>query len=153
MSRLLLLLPLLAACDGRVLILTVAEEATTTIDRGTILEELVADLGFGDFLNMDITASQELQNQGVEPGDIVDARLTEFSLAVDSPEGADLSFLESVELYVESPDLPRVLVASADAFADAAAVDFAVEDEDLVAAFVLSVGVTGQGVQRAIDGG
>jgi len=171
---------LLFACDGTLISIDVSGEAETVVGEGTILEELVGAMGFGDFVSMDITSASELENQGVEPGDIQDVALTVFSLEVVDPAGGDLAFLESVELYVEGPDLPRQLVASADEFPEGQTrVDFAVEDVDLTdyvvsqsltletnvtgrrpeedttvkASYTLSVGVTSQGACAFVQGG
>jgi hypothetical protein len=170
---------LLFACTGTLISIDVDGESETTVTRGTILEDLVGSMGFGDFLDMDITSASELENQGVAPGDIQDVALTVFYLEATDPDGADLEFLESVALYVESPGLPRVLVASANEFPEGAArVDFVLEDLDLTdyvvsqsltfqtevtghrpaddttvkAVYRLSVGVTGQGACAFIEG-
>lgn len=167
------------ACQGELLRIDVPQESETTIPKATLVETLLGDLGFGDFVDMDITASQELQNQGVQPGDIVDVRLTAFSLTVTSPSSGDLSFVTSLEVYVEAPGLPRVLLASGSDFpAGQARVDLDLEDVDLtdyavsqsmtieleaegsrpeddtrvLAATNLSVGVTAQGACNAIQG-
>lgn len=160
-----------SACqDDTLLTLTIEDESSTQVEQGTILEELAGTFGFGDFVSMDITASQELQNQGVGPGDIRDVRLTLLSLSV--PEGQDLSFLDSVDVYVEAPGLDAVLIASQDAFPEGEPVvdldledvdltDYAVsqsmtlstevsgsrpsEDTTVTAAYALDVGVTTQG--------
>lgn len=171
---------LLFACDGTFISIDVDGEAETTVQRGTIVEELVGAMGFGEFVSMDITSASELQNQGVQPGDIQDVALTVFYLEVVDPTGGDLAFLDTVELYVEGPDLPRVLVASANDFpAGQARVDFTVEDVDLTeyvvsqsltletnvngtrpdedttvkAFYNLSVGVTNQGACAFAGGG
>ena len=170
---------LLFACDGTLLSIDVDGEAETVVEQGTLLEDLVGDLGFGDFLDMDVTSASELQNQGVQPGDIQDVALTFFFLEATGPTGADLAFLESVELFVASPDLPRVRVASALEFPEGEArVDFTVDDVDLTdyvvsqsltleteitgqrpsedttvrAAYRLSVGVTSQGACNFVQG-
>lgn len=168
------------ACDGELLRIDVAQESETTLSKGTLLETLVGDLGFGDFLDMDVTAAQELQNQGVQPGDIQDVRLVDFTLEASAPEGADLSFLERLEVWVEAPDLPRVRIASSVTFPEGEAeVVMDLDDVDLTpyavsrsmtievdaegsrpdadttvrAAYTLSVGVTAQGACNAITGG
>jgi len=172
-----LLFLLAIACGGELLRIDVRQQAETTVEQGTPLEQLIGDIGFGDFLNMDITASQELQNQGVSPGDITEVWLTQFVIEVEAPDGADLAFLESVELYIEAPDLPRVLVASATEFDGQTRVEFELEDvdisdyvisqsmtldtevsgrrpdqdTDLVADFTLNIGVTQQGACAAIE--
>ncbi len=102
------------------------------VEKGTLLEDLLGDLGFDSFLDMDITSTDEFVNQGVEPGDVQEVFLEYFELKAISPSGADLSFLESMDIYVESPGLPQVLIASAGSFPEGQAlVGFQVMDEDL----------------------
>jgi hypothetical protein len=121
------------SCAGRLFTLRIRDDATTVVPRGTIVEQLVGDMGFGDFFEMDLMNSEELRNQGVEPGDLVSAELTAFALEAVSPEGSDLAFLERVSLFVEAPGLPRVLLASADAFEPGETrVVFDVTGEDIV---------------------
>lgn len=122
-----------AACQG---LSTIALEgsATTTVEEGSILEELIGDIGFDEFLEMDLMQSQELRNQGVEPGDVREVYLTSFTLTAESPPGGDLSFLESMSLYVESDGLDRVRIAHADDFPEGQAeVVFELDDVDLTA--------------------
>ena len=57
------------------LTITIEETSTTTVEAGTLLEDLLDDIGFDEFVTMDITASEEL-SQGVAPGDIREARMT-----------------------------------------------------------------------------
>ena len=138
------------ACAGSFISIDVQGEAETVIAEGTLLEELVEDVGFGEFLNMDITTASELDNQGVQAGDIQDAALTMFFLESTDPPGSSLSFLDSMELFVESPGLPRVLVASARSFpAGEARVAFVLEDVDLTdyvvsQSLTLTTSVTGR---------
>lgn len=128
----------LSGCGAKIAAIEVEESAQTVVEAGTILEDLLGDLGFSDFLNMDITAAEELANQGVEPGDIQEVRLTSFALEALDPNGADLSFLEEMTVSVSAPDEAEALVASADAFPEGqAAVDFALADLDL-APYVVS---------------
>lgn len=174
-------IPLLAAlwvgCDSQLFRIRLEESGSTTVEAGTLLEELLVDFGFEDFVSMDLTAAQELANQGVQPGDIVESYLEELSLRASSPSGADLSFLDAVEIYVEAPGLDPVLVASQDEFPPGVAeVQFELIEVDLTpyivsqsltlttdvsgrrpsadteveAAFTLSLGVTGQGACNAI---
>lgn len=95
--------------------------------------ELVSDLGFDSFTEMDISNSAELQNQGVAPGDIDSAHVTEFVLRVVEPSDGDLSFLSSLEIWVEAQDLEPVLVAHHYNFPDGEReIYFTIEDVDLV---------------------
>ncbi|MCK6519892.1 hypothetical protein L6R49_00475 [Myxococcota bacterium] len=161
-----------ASCDGALAHIDVEAGATTVVEGATLLEQLAGDMGFGDFVSMDLTAEDELANQGVGPGDIQDVRLIEFALTVTSPQGGDLSWLESMSLYVEAPGVERALIASADDFPEGVgSVSFDLYDVDLTpyavseemtlatevsgrrpdedttvrADVVLDVGVTGQG--------
>jgi hypothetical protein len=170
---------LFVACDGTLLRIDVSETSTTVIEEASLVETLLGDLGFGDFVALDVTASEELQNQGVAPGDIQDVRLAAFTLVATAPEGADLAFLESLTVSVDAPGLDPVVIARGDSFpAGGASVALDVEDVDLTAyvtsqsltvtvdaeggrperattveaSFTLSVGVTAQGACKALDG-
>lgn len=167
------------ACDGTLIRIRVEESASTVIAEGTLFEGILGDFGFGEFTALDVTASEELANQGVEPGDIQDVRLVQFDLRATDPDGADLSFLESIEVTVSAAGLDEVVIASGSDFppgSDFVALE--IQDVDLteyvvsesmdvstnargsrpdadttvVAEFALSVGVTSQGACRAIRG-
>lgn len=135
---------LLAAlsCKGKLFSITIADEAETVVPKGTLVETLISDFGFGEFVSMDLTEAQELQNQGVAPGDIKDVRLVIFELEATAPAGSDLSFLNSLEVWVESPGLPAVLIASQDQFPPGQAlVEFEIQDVDLTE-YVVSESLT-----------
>ena len=172
------LLMLGVGCDnGALFTIDVSESATAEIPGSGPLGDvtnLVGDLGFGGFAEMNIVESEELANQGISPGDIEEASLSAFSLTVEAPTDGDLSFIESMDVFVESPDLPKELVASQTAF-DANSVTFDLvaldltsyivsesltittdvsgtppeEDTTIRADIVLTVGVTAQGAKNA----
>lgn len=122
----------LCACHGGLATITVSDAVTTVVPAGTILESVVGGLGFDGLLDMDISQAQELQNQGVEPGDIQDVRLTSFVLVATDPPGADLSFLQSMTLSAEAPDVASARVAHVEAFpAGQGTVEFEIDDVDL----------------------
>lgn len=173
------LLAPLAGCDGRLITIPLTGSAETTVQKGTLVEALIGEFGFSDLTKLDITSSSELQNQGVEPGDLTSVVMTKFALTVTDPDGADLAFLESLELWAEAPDVAKVLVATTPPIDDGATtVDMQLEDVDLVdhavsqsmtltleasgnrpdvdtsirADWALSVGVTAQGIGNALDG-
>jgi DNA-directed RNA polymerase specialized sigma54-like protein len=106
-----LLLPLLSACSNP-LTLEIEESATAVVEAGTIVEDLLDQLGFDGFITMDLTESEELVNQGVGPDDIDSVRLVLLELEAVDPPGADLSFFESLSFLVEAPALDTELVAS-----------------------------------------
>lgn len=167
------ILSLLAAgCSNGLFYIEVEETAETTVQGGSLLEELLGDLGFEEFVTMDITASEELVNQGVEPGDIVNVELIAFDLEVTAPADGDMTFLEEMSVYVDGDDLPRVRIAHLDDFppgqqlvsfdldgvdltpyvtGESMGIDTEVtgrspdEDTTIKASFVVDVGVTSQG--------
>jgi hypothetical protein len=160
-------------CGDSLFHIRVRDSAVTEVERGSVVEALVSDLGFGTFLDMDLMESDELANQGVEEGDIEEAFLEAFVLVVQSPIDGDLSFLDSLDVYVSAPDLPEALLAHQDNFPEGLdTVELVVEPVDLTpyivsrslsvttdvvghrpaqdtvvtAFFDVDVGVTGQGL-------
>jgi len=133
----------LTACkDGVLTRIDVDGSATTTVSGGNILTELVGSLGFSSFTAMDITSAEELQNQGVEPGDIKDVRLISFELEAIDPSNADLAFIESMSVDVEAPGLDQIQIASASDFPPGVGlVEFDIDDVDLTE-YVVSESMT-----------
>lgn len=126
-----LAIALLLGCSS-LFSIQVTESTRVTVPKGTVLEAVIGDLGFDGFTSLDLTSSEELQNQGVAPGDIEETFLTAFSLEAVDPLGADLSFIDTMEIWVEAPGLEPALVAWQDTFPDGeATVDFELEGVDL----------------------
>ncbi|MEZ4235354.1 MAG: hypothetical protein R3F59_04185 [Myxococcota bacterium] len=175
-------LTLLVGCNGALFRFDVSDADTIAVDRGTVLEALVSDLGF-DFLDADLEVSQALANQGVAPGDVDGVYFTDLTLTVVDPTGADLAFIDSLEFFVSGDGLPEQRVAWLDDFpAGVGAVALNLEDVDLTdyvvgesmdfrtrvaghrpsqdtaieAAFTLEIGATRQGACNQLkkdDGG
>lgn len=127
---------LLLACSGQIASINLSESAEATIEGQSALggiTDLVGSLGFSGFTEMDIAQSSELKNQGVQPGDIETAVVTRFVLEVVDPSDADLSFISTLEIWVDAPDLDPVMVASQTDFpSGVSSVDFILEEVDLV---------------------
>ncbi len=141
------LFPLLLVCnacgDSSLFTIEVAESSTVEIEgTGPLggVTELVGNLGFDGFTEMNIVESEELANQGVSPGDIEEAQIVHFSLTVEAPEDGDLSFIESMDIFVESEGLPTELVAAQTDFA-ASMVEFNLVGVDLTE-YIISESVT-----------
>jgi len=98
-------------CQARLTSVELERSAQAVIAKGTLLEEVLGEVGFEGLTQLDITTAEEIENQGAEPGDIRDVMLASFTLTALNPDGADLAFIDSLELYVEAPQLPRQLVA------------------------------------------
>jgi hypothetical protein len=120
-------------CCGGIDNFDVTEESTTTIPGASLFEQLAGDMGFGSFMTMDLSQSEELKNQGVEKSQIDSARLTALTLTVTEPaDGQDLTFMESLKFFVEAQGLERRLIASGGPFpAGENQVELALEDVDL----------------------
>jgi len=147
----------LVACGGKLFSIRISESSTVTVPEAMLVETLIGDLGFDDFSSLDLTQSEELQNQGVAPGDIEETFLVAFSLEALAPDGADLAFVEHFDVFVEAPDLPRARIASQDDFpAGEALVEFVLEDVDLTDYLVsrsmtLTTEVRGRRPEQATD--
>ena len=119
------------ACGG-LLSIELERSAQTVVPAGTVLDALLGDLGLSELAAVDYTDATELENQGVEPGDLRHVHLARFRLVAVDPPGATLDFLDRVELYVEAPSLPRVRIAAADVADGSTEVDLETDDVDLV---------------------
>lgn len=114
-----LVLAELSACGTDVI--DVQQSATSQVEAGSIIENFIGDMGFGDFLNMDLSQSSELKNQGISKDQIDSVHLTEFKLKITDPaSGQDFTFLDKLSFAVEAPDVARKNVAQAGPFADGA---------------------------------
>ena len=104
--------------------------ATRSWHRG---QQLVGDVGFGNFASFDITQSQELKNQGVKREQITSVKLTKLSIEVTSPaNGQDLTFIDSLTFFVESPGVAKKEIAKGGPFtAGATKADLTLVDLEL----------------------
>jgi len=122
---------LLAGCGVTLTHIAVTGSSTATVEAGTLLEDLVGDLGFGEFVSMDLTEAQELQNQGVATEDISSAVLTDFTLTATSG-ASDLSFLSTMDLSVEAEPYDVLRIAWSESFPEGSAtVDFKTTGADI----------------------
>ena len=96
----------------------VTETAQTVLAGATLVEQLIGDLGFGDWLNLDITQNKTMANQGVERHqlDTVYLQSVELSMTESHPD-QDFSFIERIEFYAKAPGLTKRLIATGGPFA------------------------------------
>ena len=134
----------LTACgNGSLFTIEVEESSTVEIESAGPLgevAELVGNLGFDGFTEMNIVESEELANQGVSPGDIEQAQVAYFALTVEEPADGDLSFINAMDIFVESDGLPTEMVASQSDFSSNVVV-FELNDLDLTE-YIISESVT-----------
>jgi hypothetical protein len=173
-----LVLGLLAAalaCQGALLKVDVEAQATGRVQGAAAAPDA---RGFPELERLAASTTEDLRDQGVDPGDLAFAHLRVLTLSVTSDDG-DLSFLDGITLYVEAPGLDRVRLASgADFPRGLRSADLVLEDVDLgpyleqdavtvgataagrrpedpvtlEASLVLEVGVTPRGACSAIEG-
>lgn len=143
------LLLLLIGCG--LLRFEVDHQAATEIPGGGLVGQLLDTLSFTGLNEFDTTIEDEIADQGVEPGDVRSVRLTLFRLSSDS----DLSFIDSMEVFVAAPDVDELRVASGDDFPEGVTeVDLDLDDVDLadaLAAGALSFRVEVDGAAPAED--
>ncbi len=142
-------LPLLLAlaCTAGLIVIRVDQEASTVVEGSGVIGGLLTTLELGGLDDLSLSVEQELANQGVEPGDITEARLVELTLS--TPDGEDLSFLTSVSFTISSPDLETVRIAHADELPPGqASVTLTLDDVDLTPYLVadsMSIGTDAEG--------
>lgn len=123
-------LPLALLACARLLTVHIEQQASTVVEGAGALGVLLDALAFTGFTELDVTVDQELANQGVSDEEIDAAYLTAFTLS--TPDGDDLSFLDTFEVYVAADDLDRVRIAHQDDFPEGApSVDLVLDDVDL----------------------
>ncbi len=108
----------------------VSASGKATIEGSSILN--LVSIGFPDLTTFDITETEQFSNQGVNRDDIESVTLDALLLRVDSPEGQDLAFFDSVSFFMEAEGLDKILIAYQDDFpVDAREVSFIVEPHEL----------------------
>jgi hypothetical protein len=100
---------LLAALGCEVADFEIERRGTMTIRRGDAVEMMELD-------GMELEIAELEDEQGIGREDISDAQLVRLTMRVLEPEGMDLSFVDSIEVFAESEDLERVRVAHQDDF-------------------------------------
>lgn len=151
-SLALLVLAGLGTCSG-LDTLAVEERASATVSAASPLETLISTVGFPELASLDLTDNQTLQNQGVSRSQIDSVILVRLALAVISPSGQDLSFLDEMRFFVSAPELPRQEIAARTSFeAGQSFVEFElreVELADYVAAESMSIDTEATGRRPA----
>lgn len=109
-------------------------EATgqTTVPQGTVIDQLIGDIGFLGFEGFDISETQEFRNQGYKKSQIDSVRVTSFTLSIAAPADGDFDFIERIAFFAESDGLARVEIARLDPVPEGSNVlDLELADVDL----------------------
>lgn len=121
-------------CSGGLDTFDITEVATAKVPAGSVVEQLIADIGFGDaFLKMNVRDSEAFQNQGIEEDQIDSVRLASFEFRiVDPPSGQDFTFLDSLAFHASSEGLESKRIAHGGPFTTGAnAVSMTVDGVEL----------------------
>jgi len=105
--------------------------AETTVEGGGVIEQFLDAFGFGDFANVELSSTDEFENNDVRREQVTSARLTALTLTIAAPQGADFDWLDEIAFSVSSDDQPTVEVASGSIADDAVAATLDLEDVEL----------------------
>ena len=109
-------------------------DSETIVERGTLIEQLLPVV-FDSFIAIDLTETQEFKNEQVGRDRVKSVLLSSFAIEVTHPpDESDLSFLRSLEFFVEADDLAqeRIAYSDEDAFSQGVRrVDLQLDDVEL----------------------
>tara|TARA_Y100000589_G_scaffold200391_1_gene189054 strand:- start:334 stop:954 length:621 start_codon:yes stop_codon:yes gene_type:complete len=114
-------------------VITVDETSTTTINKASIFEQLLGDIGFGAFLNINLVDNTQMRNQNVEAHQIDSVYATALSLTITEPtSGQDFSFIDSISFFVSTGGEEKVRIAWLDTIAPGTTrLELEIDDIDL----------------------
>jgi len=87
-------------------------EASTVIEDGGLVGDVLGQIDFSGLGNIDFDASQEFENNNVRKENIRSLRLSQITLEISAPEGADFNFLETIAFSASAPGNDTLQVAS-----------------------------------------
>jgi hypothetical protein len=100
----------LSACNPTI-DFDVPVDGETTIAGGGLLPDLLGAIGFEDFTALDLSSSQEFENNDVRKEQVKAAKLKSATLTIVSGD-ASFDFLDALSFFVEADGLPEERVAS-----------------------------------------
>lgn len=103
-------LTLFAACAPTVSF-DVDINTETVVESGTLVEGLLEQMRFGDLVSMDVSSTEEFQNNQAEKERVIEARLREARLLIAAPKGQTFDFIDEIAFFVGAPGQPRERVA------------------------------------------
>jgi|GEM_PF-1677516 len=122
---------LTSACGSAPLLIEVSSSDSTQVEGRSTLLGVFDGVGFDSFSNFDVTAEQELADQGAHQDNILSAAFDNVTLACD--EGNTLGFLDDVALSLSSANAGPVVFATLelDDASDAVSAPFELTDVDV----------------------
>jgi hypothetical protein len=89
----------------------VESDGRAMIPAGSVVDQLLGDLAFTGFDDIDVSQSQELENQGYTEDQIDSVHLESITLTISAPAGGDFDFLDQIAFFVEAEGEERVEIA------------------------------------------
>lgn len=105
-------IPLFLLLGCGLLTFEVKDSGKTTVSGAGVLGGLLDTLSLGTLDDLDLSISQEMADQGVEPGDLEEVVLTDLVLSSEQ----NLGFISHLDVYVKGDGIDPVLVATGDNF-------------------------------------
>lgn len=94
-------------CSALPIFFDVKTEGTTTIQKGTLLEQLAGGFGFDSFASFDISQTQEFKNNNTQKSLVKEAKVKSIALTITGPDSQNFDFLEEISFFVEAPGLSK----------------------------------------------
>lgn len=107
-------------------------EGQATIEGGGLVPGLLGAVGLGDLATLDLSNTQEFENNDVRKEQVVSTRLQRLTLTILSGD-PDFNFLDSLSFAVAAPELEKQRVASKVVPNDVATFDLDRDDIDIAA--------------------
>lgn len=99
-------------CGALPIYFDVQSEGKTTIQKGTLLEQLSAGFGFDGFSSFDIAETQEFKNNNTQKDLVKEAKVKTLTMKITGPDSQNFDFLEEISFFVEAPGQTKKRIAT-----------------------------------------
>ncbi len=99
-------------CSALPIFFDVHSEGKTTIQKGTLLEQLSAGFGFEGFSSFDIAETQEFKNNNTQKNLVKEAKVKTLTMKITGPDSQNFDFLEEISFFVEAPGQTKKRIAT-----------------------------------------
>ncbi len=86
----------------------------TTVDKGSLLEQVLDGFGFGSFVTMDLSQSQQFQDNDTRKDQVTSTKLTKLTLSVTEPVDGNFDFLDKIAFSAAADGVDKAEVAHKD---------------------------------------
>lgn len=93
----------LSGCGNVNVTFDVTADGKTTIQKGSLLEQLVGSFGFDGFSSFDVSQTSEFKNQNTEKSRVTSSKVKSITMKIVGPETQNFDFLEEISFYIEAP--------------------------------------------------